>query len=111
MLVNVKGCTVTVEKSVDRVALAARVLVAVVNNKVSETVENTTLQDEQVEGQAPCKVDVSLAMLAALAVTTAGLVTVAVVVSDIAPGVVVALLCPVASVYTTVDVEVEFKVT
>jgi hypothetical protein len=120
MLVNVKGCTVTVEKSVDRAALEARVLVAVVSRKVSEAVTNTTLQDEQVEGQAPCKVDVSLAALTALAVTTAlvelralvaGLVTVAVVVSGIAPGVVVALLCPVASVYTTVDVEVEFKVT
>jgi hypothetical protein len=60
--------------------------------------------------------------LAALAVTTAlvelralvaGLVAVAVAaaVSGIEPGVVVTLLCPAASVYTTVDVEVEFKVT
>jgi hypothetical protein len=119
MLVNVKGCTVTVEKSVDRAALEAAMEVKV-NTGVSVTVENTTLQDEQVEGQAPCKVDVSLATLAALAVTTAlvvpralvaGLVAVAVAVSGIEPGVVVTLPCPVASVYTTVDVEVEFKVT
>ena len=84
------------------------------------TVENTTPQDEQVEGQTSCGADVSLAALAALAVTTApveiralvaGLVAVAVAVSGIEPGVVVTLPCPVASVYTTVDVEVEFKVT
>ena len=121
MLVNVKGCTVTVEKSVDWVAVGATVAVAVKVNwtlasAVSVTVENTTSQDEQVEGQA----DVSLAALAALAVTTtlvelralvAGLVAVAVAVPGIEPGVVVTLLCPVASVYTTVDVDVEFKVT
>jgi len=127
MLVNVKGCTVTVEKSVDRVALGAMVLVAVTvtsteNSADSVTVENTTSQDEQVEGQTSCEVDVSLALLAALAVTTAlvelralvaGLVAVAVAAaaSAIEPGVVVTLLCPAASVYTTVDVEVEFKVT
>jgi hypothetical protein len=127
MLVNVKGCTVTVEKSVDRVGLGAMVLVAVrvrwtVNSadSVAVTVENTTPQDEQVEGQTPCGVDVSLAALAALAVTTAlvelsalvaGLAAVAVAVSGIESGVVVTLLCPAASVYTTVDVEVEFKVT
>jgi hypothetical protein len=117
MLVNVKGCTVTVEKSVDLVALATMVLDSAVNVKDSVTVENTTLQDEQVDGQTLCKADVSLAALAALAVTAAlvelrapitGLVTVAV---GIEPGVVVAPLCPAASVYTTVDVEVEFKVT
>ena len=117
MLVNVKGCTVTVEKSVDLVALATMVLDSAVNVKDSVTVENTTLQDEQVDGQTLCKVDVSLAALAALAVTAAlvelrapitGLVTVAV---GIEPGAVVAPLCPAASVYTTVDVEVEFKVT
>src|SRR5271156_4702293 len=127
MLVNVKSCTVTVEKRVDRVGLGAMVLVAVrvrwtVNSadSVAVTVENTTPQDEQVEGQTSCEVDVSLAALAALAVTTAlvelsalvaGLAAVAVAVSGIAPGVVVTLLCPAASVYTTVDVEVEFKVT
>jgi hypothetical protein len=127
MLVNVKGCTVTVEKSVDRVALGAMVLVSVtvrwtVNSADSVTVENTTSQDEQVEGQTSCEVDVSLAALAALAVTTAlvelralvaGLVAVAVTVAapGIEPGVVVTLLCPAASVYITVDVEVEFKVT
>jgi hypothetical protein len=84
------------------------------------TVENTTPQDEQVEGQTSCWVDVSLAALAALAVTTtpveiralvAGLVAVAIAVSSIEPGVVVTLLCPIASLYTTVDVEVEFRVT
>ena len=101
------------------------VLVAVtvtwtVNSADSVTVENTTSQDEQVEGQTSCGVDVSLAVLAALAVTTAlvelralvaGLVAVAAAVSGIGPGVVVTLLCAAASVYTTVDVEVEFKVT
>jgi hypothetical protein len=124
MLVKVKGCTVTVEKIVDRVVLAATVLVAVavkwkVNTTDSVTVENTTPQDEQVEGQASCEVGVSLAALAALAVATAaelrvlvpGLVVAAVAVSDIEPGVVVTPLCPVASVYTTVDIEVDFKVT
>lgn len=97
-------------------------------------VEKTTPQDEQVEGQTSCEVDVSLAALAALTVTTApvelralvvelralvveiralvaGLVAVAIAASSIAPGVVGTLLCPIASVYTTVDVEVEFKVT
>lgn len=120
MLVNVKGCTVTVEKSVDWVAVAAMVVEVKVsrtlNSADSVTVEYTTTQDEQVEGQA----DVSLAALAALAVTTtlvelrvlvARLVAVAVAVSGIEPGVVVTLLCPVDSVYTTVDVDVEFKVT
>jgi hypothetical protein len=98
------------------------VLVAVivswtVNSADSVTVENTTSQDEQVDGQTSCEVDVSLAALAALVVTTALVelralvVAVAVTVSGIKPGVVVALHCPATSVHTTVDVEVEFKVT
>jgi len=102
--------------------LVAVIVRSTVNSADSVTVENTTSQDEQVEGQTSCEVDVSLAALAALAVTTAlvepralvaGLVAVAVAVaaSGIEPGVVVTLLCSAASVYTTVDVEVEFKVT
>ena len=54
--------------------------------------------------------DVSLAALAALALTTALVERITVAVG-IEPGVVVTLLCPAASVYTTVDVEVEVKVT
>jgi hypothetical protein len=124
MLVNVKGCTVTVETMTVRLMPATVWVVVVDTNATSLTVEVTTSQDEQVAGQiSSCELDVSLAAMAALAVTTA-LFELEVVVAELAVapapasadielGVVVGtlLLCTAPSVCTTVDVEVEVTVT
>jgi hypothetical protein len=137
MVVNVKGCTVTVENSVDRVMPAMVSVMVVDTSATSLTVEVTTAQSEQVEGQTPsCEVGVSLAVIAALAVTIALLEPDALVAAlealpaelesdvdelgeaaaaaaDIELGVAVETvsLCTAPSVCTAVDVEVEVMVT
>jgi hypothetical protein len=134
MVVSVNGCTVTVEKSVDRVMLAT-VSMVVDTRATSLVVEVTTAQSVQVEGQtSSCEVDVSLAAIAALAVTIALLELDALVAAleelvaelesdaaglgeaaaaDTELGVVVEAvsLCRAPSVCTAVDVEVEVIVT